>query len=118
MWNIIIFCSAVQLSSPKLNFFIIAGCLLMYFSAFVQLLYTTNEAANHISCIVRTALPAHNLEWKMRVLTVVSEYRQTVAENLAISESKNSSYFGINFPVVAHLDVRAGLHAGLWYNFG
>ena len=54
----------------------------------------------------------------MRVLTVVSEYRQTVAENLAISESKNSSYFGINFPVVAHLDVRAGLHAGLWYNFG
>lgn len=86
MCNIIIFCSAVQLSSPKLNFFIIAGCLLMYFSAFVQLLYTTNETANHISCIVRTALPVHNLEQKMRVLTVVREYRQTVAENFAISE--------------------------------
>ena len=64
----------------------------MYFSAFVQLLYTTNETANHISCIVRTALPAHNLEQKMRVLTVVSEYRQTVAENLAISERVKTAH--------------------------
>ena len=61
------FCSAVQLSSPKLNTFIIAGCLLMYFSALVQLLYTTNETANHISCIVRMEVPFAIREYHKRV---------------------------------------------------
>ena len=58
----------------------------MYFSVYVQLMYSIDETANHVRCIVRTALPVHNLEQKMRVLTVVREYRQTVAENFAISE--------------------------------
>ena len=48
------FRSIVRLTSPKLNYLIIAGSLLMYLSVYVQLLYTTNKAAIHAQCIVST----------------------------------------------------------------
>ena len=49
------FRSIVRLTSPKLNYLIIAGSLLMYLSVYVQLLYTTNKAAIHAQCIVSTS---------------------------------------------------------------
>ena len=44
------------MTSPKLNYLIIAGSLLMYFSVYIQLLYSTKERGNHVHCTVRTAL--------------------------------------------------------------
>ena len=51
---VVTFRSIVRLTSPKLNYLIIAGSLLMYLSVYVQLLYTTNKAAIHAQCIVST----------------------------------------------------------------
>ena len=46
----------MQLTSPKLNYLIIAGSLLMYCSVFIQLLHTTDKTTVHVQCIVSTTM--------------------------------------------------------------
>ena len=45
-------CRAVKLSSPNLNYFIIAGAVLMYISIFISLLPFTDEDKVLGQCIV------------------------------------------------------------------
>ena len=45
----------VRMTSPKLNYLIVTGSLLMYCSVFIQLLYSTDRTTAHVQCIVSTA---------------------------------------------------------------
>jgi len=51
----IYFFRVVRMTSPKLNYFIVTGSLLMYCSVFIQVLYSTDRTAAHIRCIVSTS---------------------------------------------------------------
>ena len=111
------------MSSPKLNYLIIAGSLLMYFSVYVQLLYSTNKTANHIRCIVRIAFCFESFDLVDNEGTCYC--RQVICVivyNYNILQFIEGRYFFITkydpFHAAAHLDVCAGLPPGIWYNPG
>ena len=45
-------CRIVKLSSPKLNYFIIAGAVFMYCSVYIHLIPSTDEVVNQVRCVV------------------------------------------------------------------
>ena len=58
IWNIMIIimpfiCRVVKLTSPNLNYVIIAGALLMFLSVYINLIPTINSRAVYAQCIVR-----------------------------------------------------------------
>lgn len=42
----------VRLTSPNLNYFIIAGCYIMYATTFIRLIRSTDFTANYVRCNV------------------------------------------------------------------
>ena len=50
------FCRIVKLTSPKLNYIIIAGAVLMYISTYFYLLPSTIEAVVQARCIVSACI--------------------------------------------------------------
>ena len=57
VWNLhpVLFtlnCRVIRLTSPKLNYLVIIGSVLMYLSVFIELLPTTQEAVYHSLCAV------------------------------------------------------------------
>ena len=45
-------CRVVQLASPSLNYFIVVGAALMYMSAYLDVLPSTNEVFVQFNCTV------------------------------------------------------------------
>ena len=45
-------CRVIRLTSPNLNYFIIAGSYIMYTSIFIRLMPSTTETVNYFRCNV------------------------------------------------------------------
>ena len=80
------------MSSPNLNYLIIAGSLLMYFSVYVQLLYSTNETANHVRCIVRAANYVYQSDLVDSESTVVCNYNILLSWKSGTFSSLNMTF--------------------------
>ena len=50
--NNIMVCRVVRLTSPNLNYFIIAGSYIMYATTFIRLIRSTDFTANYVRCNV------------------------------------------------------------------
>lgn len=60
-WSYLHYCRTVRLSSPNLNYFIIAGAILMYISIGFYLLPTRSEVVVHARCVVCRLIASHTL---------------------------------------------------------
>lgn len=59
-------CRIVKLTSPNLNYFIIAGAIIMYASTFFYVLPTTSVVLIQACCIVSVKTDMH--EWLLRIM--------------------------------------------------
>lgn len=51
-YTIMCFHRIIRLTSPNLNYFIIAGCFIMYASIFIRLMPSTDKIVNYVRCNV------------------------------------------------------------------